>query len=437
MPQLDETHDVARKSWIASANGHRDFPLQNLPLGVFSPAGGAPRAGTPIGNSILDLAGVAAAGLLDGEAKAAAAALAEPTLNTLLALGAGPRRALRRRLFALLSEGSAERARLEPLLHEAQRCSVHRPVRIGNFTDFYAGIHHAVNAGKNFRPDNPLLPNYKHIPIAYHGRASSVVVSGADVRRPLGQRKPPTEETPSFGPCRNLDFELELGVWIGKGNAQGAPIDIAHAHEHIAGFCLLNDWSARDIQGWEYQPLGPFLAKNFATTISAWIVTPEAMAPFRIAQEKRPAGDPEPMPYLTAQSDQMEGALDLSLEVTLMTAGLAAKGMGPERISLSNARHLYWTPAQMVAHHTCGGCNLEPGDLFGTGTISTPDAGGLGALLEITKGGKEPLTLASGETRRFLEDGDEIIFTARAERSGYASIGFGPCSGKIVPAVAT
>jgi fumarylacetoacetase len=435
MPQLDETHDVNARSWVASAHGHADFPLQNLPLGIFTRPGEAPRAGTAIGDKVLDLAAVAGAGLLTGEAAPAAQHLGGATLNDLLAQGPGLRRALRRCLFALLSDGAPERARLEPMLHDATSVSLLRPVRIGNFTDFYAGIHHAVNAGKNFRPDNPLLPNYKHIPIAYHGRASSVVVSGTDVRRPLGQRKPPTEETPSFGPCRNLDFELEVGIWIGPGNAQGAPIPIAEAHEHIAGYCLLNDWSARDIQGWEYQPLGPFLAKNFASTISPWIVTPEALSPFRIAQSPRPEGDPAPLPYLLAQSDQAEGALDLALDVTLMTPGLAAKGLPPQTIAASNARHLYWTPAQMVAHHTCGGCNLEPGDLFGTGTISTPGAGGLGALLEITRGGKEPLTLASGETRTFIQDGDEIAFTARASRKGYASIGFGRCSGRILPAL--
>lgn len=436
MPQLDETHDAARTSWVASANGHPDFPLQNLPLGIFAPAGGTPRAGTAIGDRILDLAAVAAAGLLTGETASAAACLGGPTLNDLLALGAGPRRALRRRLFALLAEGAPEQGQLAPMLHAATAATLHRPAHVGNFTDFYAGIHHAVNAGKNFRPDNPLLPNYKYIPIAYHGRASSIVASGTDVRRPLGQRKPPTEEVPSFGPCRNLDFELELGIWIGAGNAQGDPIGIAQAHAHIAGYCLLNDWSARDIQGWEYQPLGPFLAKNFASTISTWIVTPEALAPFRIAQAPRPAGDPAPLPYLLAAADQAEGALDLALDVTLMTPGLAAKAMPAHKLAASNARHLYWTPAQMVAHHTCGGCNLEPGDLLGTGTISTPGPEGLGAMLEITRGGKEPLTLASGETRTFLQDGDEITFTARATRSGYAQIGFGPCSGKILPALA-
>ena len=436
MTILDETHDAARKSWVASANGHPDFPLQNLPLGMFSPGGAAPRAGTAIGNQILDLKAVADAGLLTGEAASAAAPLGAAALNDLLALGAGPRRALRRRVFALLADGAPERAQIEPMLHDAAACTVGKPARIGSFTDFFAGIHHAVNAGKNFRPDNPLLPNYKYVPIAYHARASSIVASGADVRRPNGQRKLPTEEAPTFGPSRNLDFELELGIWIGSGNAQGTPIAIGEAHEHIAGFCLLNDWSARDIQGWEYQPLGPFLAKNFATTISPWIVTPEALSPFRIAQEKRPAGDPSPLPYLVADVDQKEGALDLTLEVALMTKGLTEKGLPAHTLAVSNTRHLYWTPAQMVAHHTCGGCNLEPGDLFGSGTISAPEPTGFGALLEITKGGKEPVTLASGEARAFLQDGDEVTFHARATRDGYAQIGFGPCSGRIVPALA-
>lgn len=433
MPTLDETHVAATRSWVASANGHPDFPLQNLPLGIFSPAGAAARAGVAIGDRILDLAALAGSGLLAGEAVAAADAARGDALNGLLALGAGPRRALRRRLFALLADGAAERGKVEPMLHAAAACTLLRPARIGNYTDFFAGIHHAINTGRNFRPDNPLLPNYKYMPIAYHGRASSIVASGADVRRPSGQRKLPAEDAPSFGPSRNLDFELEVGIWIGPGNAHGEPIAIDAAPAHIAGYCLLNDWSARDIQGWEYQPLGPFLAKSFATTISPWIVTPEALAPFRIAQAPRPAGDPAPLPYLLSAADQAEGALDLALEVSLMTPGLAGKGLPPQRLALSNLQHLYWTPAQMVTHHTCGGCNLQPGDLFGTGTVSAPDDSGLGSILEITRGGRAPLALASGETRHFLEDGDEITFTARAARAGYASIGFGACRGRILP----
>jgi fumarylacetoacetase len=434
MPNLDETHDARRRSWVASANGHADFPLQNLPLGLFSPPGAAPRAGIAIGGLILDLAAVAGAGLLTGAAGEAVRAASREALNDLLALGTGPRRALRTQVFALLAEGAPQRAQVEPLLHEAAACTLHLPAQIGNYTDFFAGIHHAVRTGRMFRPDNPLLPNYKYVPIAYHGRASSVVPSGTPVRRPSGQRKLPSETVPTFGPCRNLDLELELGIWVGPGNAQGEPVAIGEAPQHIAGFCLLNDWSARDIQSWEYQPLGPFLAKNFATTISPWIVTPEALAPFRIAQAARPEGDPAPLAYLTSRDDQAEGALDLSLEVHLLTLLMREKGLAPQRISASNARHLYWTPAQLVAHHTCGGCNLQAGDLLGTGTISTPDDDGLGSLLEITRGGQQPITLASGETRRFLEDGDEVILSARATRDGFAGIGFGACRGQIVPA---
>jgi fumarylacetoacetase len=431
---IDATHDAARRSFVASANGHPDFPIQNLPLGVFSPAGGATRAGVAIGDMILDLDAVLAAGLLDGAAEQAAAAATGGTLNGLLALGAGPRRALRRRLSDLLAEGSSERRRIEGMLHAASDCTLHLPARVGDYTDFYAGIQHATNVGRLMRPDNPLLPNYKYVPIGYHGRASSLVPSGHPVRRPNGQRKPATETVPSFGPSRNLDYELELGIWIGPGNAMGEPIPIGRAAEHIAGFCLLNDWSARDIQGWEYQPLGPFLAKNFCSTISPWIITPEAMAPFRPAQPPRPEGDPQPMDYLWDEADQQAGALGLELEVLLVTPGLREKGLAPHRLSRGPATGLYWTPAQLVAHHACGGCNLQPGDLLGTGTISSAEEGTFGSLLEITRGGKQPVTLESGETRRFLEDGDEVVLRARAMREGHAGIGFGECRGVISPA---
>jgi fumarylacetoacetase len=313
---------------------------------------------------------------------------------------------------------------------------MHKPAAIGDYTDFYAGIHHAVNVGQQFRPNDPLLANYKYVPIGYHGRASTIVMSGTDVRRPNGQRKPASETVPSFGPCRNLDYELELGIWIGPGNAQGTAIPIGEAASHIAGYCLLNDWSARDVQGWEYQPLGPFLAKNFATTISPWIVTPEALAPFRIAQPPRPDGDPAPLPYLFDAADQREGALDVALDVFLMTPGLRAKGLPLHRLSTGNARHLYWTTAQFVAHHSCGGCALQPGDLFGSGTISAPTPDGRGSLLEISEGGRKPVDLASGETRRFLEDGDEVIFAAHCRREGFAAIGFGDCRGTITAAPA-
>jgi fumarylacetoacetase len=429
---LDRTHDAARRSWVASANGHADFPIQNLPLGIFAPPGGAPRAGVAIGEIILDLPALRATGLLQGDAALAAEAAGGATLNALFALGAGPRRTLRAALSDLLAEGSASSAKLEPCLHRAADCTLHLPAAIGDYTDFYVGIHHATSVGKLMRPDNPLLPNYKHVPIGYHGRASSILPSGAPVRRPNGQL--PSSQGPSYGPCGKLDYELELGIWIGPGNAQGEPIPIARAAAHIAGFCLLNDWSARDIQGWEYQPLGPFLAKSFASTISPWVITPEALAPFRTAQPARPPGDPAPLPYLLDATDQREGALALELEVLIDTPGLRAKGMPPQLLARSDARHLYWTVAQMVAHHSCGGCNLRPGDLFGSGTVSGPDRDSCGSLLEMSLGGKEPVLLASGEERRFLVDGDEVILRARASRDGFATIGFGDCRGTILPA---
>jgi fumarylacetoacetase len=429
----DATHDPGRRSWVASAGRHPDFPIQNLPLGIFSPPGGAPRAGIAIGDEILDLAGAAAAGLLAAEAGRAAVAASAPALNGLLALGAGPRRALRARLFELLIEGAPEQAEVAPLLYRAADCAMHLPVTIGDYTDFYAGIHHATNVGRLFRPDNPLLPNYKWLPIGYHGRASTVQPSGTPVRRPSGQRKRPDEPAPSFGPCRNLDYELELGIWIGPGNEPGSPIPIGHAAAHVAGYCLLNDWSARDLQSWEYQPLGPFLAKSFATTVSPWIVTPEALAPFRTAQPARPDGDPAPLDYLLDEADQEAGALDIELEVLLLTQRMRAGRREPHRLSVGSTRDLYWTVAQMVAHHTSNGCSLRPGDLFGSGTISAPTQGGYGSLLEITRGGREPVALPDGEMRTFLEDGDEIVLRARARREGAAPIGFGECRAVVLP----
>jgi fumarylacetoacetase len=429
----DATHDPARTSWVASAEGHPDFPLQNLPLGVFSPKGGEPRGGVAIGGEILDLAAALAAGLFEDEAKRAAEAASGPTLNAFLALGAGPRRALRRRLSAILVEGSGARDKAERCLHRAADCAVHLPAAIGDYTDFYVGIHHATNVGKLFRPDNPLLPNYKWVPIGYHGRASTVVPSGVPVRRPMGQRKRAEEALPSFGPCRTLDYELELGIWIGPGNEQGTPIPIAAAAEHVAGFCLLNDWSARDVQAWEYQPLGPFLSKSFASTISPWIVTPEALEPFRTPQPARAEGDPAPLDYLLDEADQRQGALEIELEVLLRTERMRAAGQAPHRLSLSSTRHMYWTTAQMVAHHTSNGCGLRPGDLLGSGTISAPTPDGCGSLLETTQGGKAPVALPNGETRGFLEDGDEVILRARGVRDGAAPIGFGECRAVVLP----
>ncbi len=421
MTALDRTHDPLRTSWVESANGHLDFPIQNLPLGVFCPPGAPPRCGVAIGDLILDLAA-----LPPNEATTG------PTLAPFLALGAEPRAALRLAVSDFLAAGSPPHPEF---LHEAAACTLHLPMAIGDYTDFYAGIHHAMNVGKMLRPDAPLGPNYKHLPVAYHGRASSVRPSGADIRRPNGQRKPGSATEPSFGPSRNLDYELELGVWIGPGNALGTAIPIDSAASHIAGFCLLNDWSARDIQGWEFQPLGPFLGKSFCTTISPWIITPEAMAPFRLAQPPRPEGDPTPLPYLLDADDQASGALNLQLEATLLTSGLRAANLPPHRLSNGHAQHMYWTVAQMVTHHASGGCNLRSGDLFGTGTLSGPTPDSAGSLLELSHGGRQPITLQSGETRRFLEDGDTVQIYARARRDGFVSIGFGPCTGTILPAL--
>jgi fumarylacetoacetase len=422
-PQIDETHDPARTSWVAGADGHAEFPIQNLPFGVFSPPGEAPRAGVAIGDRILDLRGVARDGLL---AERLAEAVSQPTLNPLFGLPGADRRELRRRLSELLSD-AAFRAKVEPRLYEADACALHLPAAIGDYTDFYVGIHHANNVGRQFRPDNPLLPNYKHVPIGYHGRASSVRPSGVPVIRPRGQTKAPDAAAPSFGPTKRLDYELELGVWVGQGNALGEPIPIAEAGERVVGLCLLNDWSARDVQAWEYQPLGPFLAKNFHTTVSPWVVTAEALAPFRTAQPPRPEGDPRPLDYLWDADDQAGGAYALELDVSLTTPKMRAAKMAPHRLSRGPASNMYWTVAQILTHHASGGCNLNPGDLFGTGTISAPERDGFGSLLEITRGGAEPIDLPSGERRGFLEDGDEVIMQATARAPGAVTIGFGAC----------
>ncbi len=434
MSEIDETHDPARRSFVPGADDHADFPIQNLPFGIFSPPGGAPRGGVAIGDMILDLPALLATGLLGDAAAEAAQAASGPALNPLLALGRAPRRALRRRLSQLLSHDSDAHETIAPLLYLAANCRMHLPARVGDYTDFFAGIHHATNTGRLFRPDNPLLPNYKHIPVGYHGRASSLVPSGVPVRRPRGQLKSADRDAPAYLPSRRLDYELELGVWIGPGNDLGTPIPMEQAAAHIAGYCLLNDWSARDVQGWEAQPLGPFLAKSFATTLSVWLVTPEALAPFRVAQAARPDGDPQPLPHLLDAADQHGGALDLQLEVLLQTTQMRERGLAPHRLALSNARHLYWTVAQLVAHHASGGCNLQPGDLFGSGTISAPSVDGYGSILEITRGGKDAIALPSGEERRFLEDGDEVFLRAHAMREGFAPIGFGECRAVILAA---
>ncbi|MBC3955966.1 MULTISPECIES: fumarylacetoacetase [Pseudomonas] len=422
-----------RRSWVTSANGHADFPLQNLPLGVFSHADSGPRGGVAIGDSILDLQAVVQAGLFDGTAAEVADIASRNQLNDFFALGASARRTLRAALLQLLDEANPlAQGSADKVLLPMKDCRMHVPARVGDYTDFYVGIHHALNVGKLFRPDNPLLPNYKYVPIAYHGRASTLCVSGTAIKRPKGQTLAPGQDVPTFGPCKRLDYELEMGVWIGPGNAQGDAIDIAHASQHIAGFCLLNDWSARDIQAWEYQPLGPFLSKSFATTISAWVVTAEALEPFRSAQPARPEGDPQPLPYLLDPADQQSGALDIELEVLLLTEKMKADGVSPHRLALSNSLNMYWTVAQMVAHHSVNGCKLQPGDLLGTGTLSGPQAGQLGSLLEMTEGGKQAVILPNGQERRFLEPGDEVILRARCRRDGQVSIGFGECRGTVI-----
>ena len=415
-------------SWVESAQGS-DFPIENLPLGIFSVGERRRHAGVAIGDYVLDLAGIAH--LLDEEWRED---LSQPVLNSWLARGHEAQSALRERLRELLSD-VRYRDDVEPELVGQTEVRMHLPCVVGDYTDFYVGIHHATNVGKQFRPDNPLLPNYKYVPIGYHGRASSVRVSGEPVSRPSGQRKAPDADVPEYGPSRRLDYELELGIWIGAGNELGCPIAIGEAAEHIAGYCLLNDWSARDIQAWEYQPLGPFLAKNFLTSVSAWVVSPEALAPFRKPMPQRPAGDPQPLPYLDDPADRESGGLAIQLEATLTTEQMRRQGVAPHILSRGSAdAAMYWSAAQIVAHHSANGCNLQPGDLIGTGTLSTESDGGLGSLLEISRGGKQPIDLPSGEGRSFLEDGDEITLRAWCEGDGGPRIGFGECIGRVVTA---
>jgi len=424
----DETTDPQLVSWVESAAGS-DFPIQNLPLGIFSVGQRRRCAGVAIGDYVLDLVGIT--DLLDEELRED---LSQPVLNGWLARGPEAQGQLRLRLIEILSD-PRYRDDVEPQLIGQTEARMHVPCFIGDYTDFYVGIHHATNVGKQFRPDNPLLPNYKYVPIGYHGRASSVRASGEPVSRPNGQRKAPDAEAPEFGPSRRLDYELELGIWIGRGNELSFPIPIGEAGEHIAGYCLLNDWSARDLQAWEYQPLGPFLAKNFLTSVSPWIVSPQALAPFRKAMPPRPAGDPAPLAYLDDPADRESGALEIQLEVTLSSEQMRAAGLAPHSLSRGSADvAMYWSAAQIVAHHSSNGCNLQPGDLIGTGTLSMDSAGGLGSLLEISQGGKQPIQLPSGETRSFLEDGDEIILRAWCERVGATRIGFGECVGRVVAA---
>lgn len=412
-------------SWCDSAQGS-DFPIENLPLGIFSVGERRRRAGVAIGDYVLDLTGIA--DLLDEDWRED---LSQPVLNGWLARGPASQSALRRRLQELLSDGKY-RDEVEPELIGQTEARMHVPCFVGDYTDFYVGIHHATNVGRQFRPDNPLLPNYKYVPIGYHGRASSVRASGEPVIRPSGQRKAPDAEAPEYGPSRRLDYELELGIWIGEGNELGLPIPIGEAAQHIAGYCLLNDWSARDLQAWEYQPLGPFLAKNFLTSVSPWVVSPQALEPFRKPMPARPHGDPQPLPYLDDKADRESGALAIQLEVTLTTEKMRSAGLAPHILSRGSAdAAMYWSAAQIVAHHSSNGCNLQPGDLIGTGTLSTDSAGGLGSLLEISQGGRQPIQLQTGEARSFLEDGDEVTLKAWCEGDGSVRIGFGECVGRV------
>ena len=433
---LDETHDPKLRSWVESANRPGcDFPIQNLPFAVFRRMGRGEnfRCGAAIGDCVLDLGALDMLSPFEGLGAEALAACAEPSLNRLMGLGREAWTALRRGISEWLRAGSPRAAELQTALIPQTQAEFTLPARIGNYTDFYTSIHHATAVGRLFRPDQPLLPNYKWVPIAYHGRASSLGVSGQEVRRPRGQIMPRGAERPQLAPSARLDFELEVGVLIGKGNSLGHPVAIAHAEEHVFGLCLLNDWSARDIQSWEYQPLGPFLAKSFATTISPWVVTLEALAPYRMPWS-RPPEDPQPLPYLDCAPLRAGGSIDMYLEVALETSRMRAAGAAPQTLARSNFRHSYWSIAQMVAHHTVNGCNLEPGDLLGSGTQSGPGPEEAGSLLELTVGGKHAIPLANGETRTFLEDGDRVILRGWCDRPGCARIGFGEASGLVLSA---
>lgn len=425
---MDASHDPNAVSWVESANTHADFPIQNLPLGVFSEGFSTPRIGTAIGDFILDLGAVSALLDLPGEVgEGIRLALSGSTLNMLFELPKPARQALRLAVFAILSDAN-RRADVEPSLFAADKCTLHIPVAVRNFTDFFAGIHHARTVGSLLRPENPLLPNYKYVPVAYHSRASTVAVSGGAVIRPSGQVKPPDGTVPVVNPCRRLDYEVELGIWVSGRSQIGDPIPVSEAREHVAGFCLLNDWSARDIQAWEYQPLGPFLAKSFATTISPWVVTAEALEPFRRPQAPRPEGDPAPLPYLFDAEDQESGVYDISIDIELLSADMRKNNAAPFRLGSTSSVNLYWTIAQMIAHHTINGCDLAAGDLLGSGTISGPDDSSRGSLMELSMGGKNPIELPNGESRTFLEDGDEVILKGWVERAGYRRIGLGTCS---------
>ena len=437
---LDETHQADLRSWVESANDPAaDFPIQNLPLGIIRREPDAvPEPAVAIGDRVLALHAAAESGLLSERVRESVQVCRDGALNPLMALGPDARRALRADLVDMLradtDTGNRARRSAENLLMHAGDVEMLVPATIGDYTDFYASIHHATNIGSMLRPDNPLLPNYKYVPIGYHGRASSIVASGAGVVRPCGQSKADNEPAPTFGPSRRLDYELEVGAFVGAGNPLGEPIPLDEAEKRLFGLCLVNDWSARDVQAWEYQPLGPFLAKNFATSISPWIVTLEALAPFRAPAFARPLGDPKPLPYLSSRINEAEGGFDIQLEVWLRTARMREERVAALRLSHARFTQMYWTLAQLVTHHASNGCNLSPGDLIASGTVSGPTKESRGCLLELAWRGTEPITLPSGEQRRFLEDGDEVILRGYCERDGFARIGFGECRGTVLPA---
>ncbi len=431
---INHTHDPNLRSWVESANHQdTDFPIQNLPFGIFRhPSNQTPHIGVAIGDQILDLFASQQVGLLQELPEPLQTACRSPQLNPLMALGSWATSALRDRLSRLLRLDGLQSPQEQKILIPMAEAELLLPAHIGDYTDFYASIFHATNVGKLFRPDNPLLPNYKYVPVAYHGRASSIIPSGTPIKLPQGQRKPPQQSAPTFGPSQLLDYEVEVGFFVGSGNELGQPIAIDKAEEHIFGLCLVNDWSARDIQAWEYQPLGPFLGKSFATTISPWVVTLEALAPFRCAAFSRQEGDPAPLPYLSSPTDIQLGGINLTVEVLLSSAQMRAQNMKPWRLSRASFQQMYWTIAQMLTHHTSNGCNLRSGDLLASGTVSNAEEGSQGSLLEITRRGSQPFQLPTGEVRSFLVDGDEVILRGYCEQKGYARVGFGECRGKVI-----
>jgi fumarylacetoacetase len=430
---MNETHNPQLKSWIASANvPGNDFPIQNLPFGVFrKKVTGLHHVGVAIGDQIVDITAARFEEVFDGIAEEGAEACSDDTLNRFLALGKTHWSGLRKRLSVLLSDAT-EKTKVERCLVPMSDVEMQLPVAVGDYSDFYASIYHATNVGSMFRPDNPLLPNYKYVPIGYHGRASSIVVSGTNVYRPTGQTKADDAPAPTFGTCKQLDYELELGFFVGPGNALGKPVNIREAEQHIFGLCLVNDWSARDIQRWEYQPLGPFLSKSFCTTVSPWIVTLDALEPFRCPAFAREPGDPNPLPYLDSAPNIIHGGIDLTLGVFICSKQMRDARMEPMRVSRGNFRDMYWTIAQMLTHHASNGCNMRPGDLLASGTVSGPTKESRGCLLERTWRGTEPIELPTGEKRNFLEDGDEVIIRGFCDATRARRIGFGECRGIIV-----